>query len=205
MPAEYEHTAFNAEGELTDEAGKIQTALMRSVWRAKVPVNLSFYKSCNKELTGGEFTFQLLDGDGKVVAEATNDAEDRIDFAFELDHTNLRTKLHYTVREVAGDDPAYTYDSGEKHVELYVSWNEENPYELKVDITYLDEDLTFTNIWTEPEPEPEPTPDPEPAPKPAPKPAAATPATGDPTPAFGLVAAMGGLLAAAGAVLRRRR
>lgn len=93
-------------------------------------------------LAGGDFTFQLLDSDGKELQAVQNDKDGKvafaaIDYATPGDHD-------YTIKEVAGNDPTVVYDT--KDVKVHVKVSDEKG-ELKATATYDGEaDVpTFTN------------------------------------------------------------
>ena len=94
------------------------------------------------ELAGGDFTFQLLDNDGKELQAVQNDKDGKvafaaIDYATPGDHD-------YAIKEVAGNDPTVVYDA--KDVKVHVKVSDEKG-ELKATATYDGEaDVpTFTN------------------------------------------------------------
>ena len=94
------------------------------------------------ELAGGDFTFQLLDKDGKELQAVQNDKDGKvafaaIDYATPGDHD-------YAIKEVAGNDPTVVYDA--KDVKVHVKVTDEKG-ELKATATYDGEaDVpTFTN------------------------------------------------------------
>lgn len=94
------------------------------------------------ELAGGDFTFQLLDNDGKELQAVQNDKDGKvafaaIDYATPGDHD-------YAIKEVAGNDPTVVYDA--KDVKVHVKVTDEKG-ELKAVATYDGEaDVpTFTN------------------------------------------------------------
>ena len=64
----------------------------------------------NGRLKGGEFTFQLKDRNGKVIAEVMNAADGTVTFpdrTFSKEVSNWT----YTIREMPGTDPHITYDN----------------------------------------------------------------------------------------------
>ena len=94
------------------------------------------------ELAGNDFTFQLLDNDGKELQAVQNDKDGKvafaaIDYATPGDHD-------YTIKEVAGNDPTVVYDA--KDVKVHVKVTDEKG-ELKAVATYDGEKAvpTFTN------------------------------------------------------------
>lgn len=94
------------------------------------------------ELAGNDFTFQLLDNDGKELQAVQNDKDGKvafaaIDYATPGDHD-------YAIKEVAGNDPTIVYDA--KDVKVHVKVTDEKG-ELKAVATYDGEKAvpTFTN------------------------------------------------------------
>lgn len=94
------------------------------------------------ELAGNDFTFQLLDNDGKELQAAQNDKDGKvafaaIDYATPGDHD-------YAIKEVAGNDSTIVYDA--KDVKVHVKVTDEKG-ELKAVATYDGEKAvpTFTN------------------------------------------------------------
>ena len=64
-----------------------------------------------RELKAGEFEFELVDADGKVVATAENGADGKVSFPeVKLDAAG---EYRYTVREARGDKPGVAYDGNE--------------------------------------------------------------------------------------------
>lgn len=94
------------------------------------------------ELAGNDFTFQLLDNDGKELQAVQNDKDGKvafaaIDYATPGDHD-------YAIKEVAGNDSTIVYDA--KDVKVHVKVTDERG-ELKATVTYDGEKAvpTFTN------------------------------------------------------------
>lgn len=94
------------------------------------------------ELAGNDFTFQLLDNDGKELQAVQNDKDGKvafaaIDYATPGDHD-------YAIKEVAGNDSTIVYDA--KDVKVHVKVTDEKG-ELKAVATYDGEKTvpTFTN------------------------------------------------------------
>lgn len=94
------------------------------------------------ELAGNDFTFQLLDNDGKELQAVQNDKDGKvafaaIDYATPGDHD-------YAIKEVAGNDSTIVYDA--KDVKVHVRVTDEKG-ELKAVATYDGEKAvpTFTN------------------------------------------------------------
>lgn len=94
------------------------------------------------ELTGGDFTFQLLDKDGNVIQTVQNDKDGKV--AFQAISYDTPGDHDYTIKEVAGNDPTVVYDT--KDVKVHIKVSDEKG-ELKATATYDGEaDVpTFTN------------------------------------------------------------
>lgn len=94
------------------------------------------------ELAGSDFTFQLLDNDGKELQTAQNDKDGKVAFAA-IDYATPG-EHDYAIREVAGNDSTVVYDA--KDVRVHVKVTDEKG-ELKATVTYDGEKAvpTFTN------------------------------------------------------------
>ncbi len=118
-------------------------------------------KLTGRDLTKGEFSFELLDADGNAVATGTNDADGKV----ELDSIEYTKpgEYHYTLREVNGGKTIdnVTYDSATYSVVAKVVDNGEGKLGVDFQIGDLD-GLTFSNTYVEPEPDPAPTPEVDP-------------------------------------------
>lgn len=130
----------NADGTLADANKLVFTNTYR-------PKETSVTLKAKKRFTGGElagndFTFQLLDNDGKELQAVQNDKDGKvafaaIDYATPGDHD-------YAIKEVAGNDSTIVYDA--KDVKVHVKVTDEKG-ELKAVATYDGEKAvpTFTN------------------------------------------------------------
>ena len=101
-------------------------------------------KLTGKELKDGEFTFQLKDVNGKVIAEAKNDVSGKIKFEnlkFEDEGT-----YEYTVSEVNDKQTGITYDESVFKVTVKVSDNGEGTLSAETD----SDDIVFTNSYKAP-------------------------------------------------------
>lgn len=101
------------------------------------------------DLKDGQFTFEVLDGSGKVVEKGTNDADGLVDFA-DLDYTDADDgkTYTYTIREVNDKQEDITYDDSTYTVRLTVTDNGDGT--LDFDEVYDDGqgnnvEPTFTN------------------------------------------------------------
>ena len=93
-------------------------------------------------LAGGDFTFQLLDNDGKELQAVQNDKDSKVVFAA-IDYATPGD-YDYAIKEVRGADPTVVYDT--KDVKVHVKVTDEKG-ELKAVATYDGEKAvpTFTN------------------------------------------------------------
>lgn len=107
---------------------------------------LSFTKSLTGREGGvrdDEFTFQLKDAEGNVVAEAKNDASGTVTFSPRIVFGEAGTYV-YTVSEVNSGKKGVTYDSAVRTVTITVT--DEGKGQL--DAAYaIDGDTTFTNAY----------------------------------------------------------
>ena len=97
-----------------------------------------------RDLVEGEFTFNLLDENGKVIQRAQNAAEGSITFK-DVNFEKAGT-YKFTVVEVSGDDAQITYDKSAKNVSVEVK---QEGKEYVATVTY-DADITFKNKYTAP-------------------------------------------------------
>ena len=96
-----------------------------------------------RQLAAGEFTFELVNAAGEVVATAQNDATGKVQFpeqsfAVEKDYT-------FTIREVKGNTAGITYDDSEKNVTVSV---DDKGSGLEATVAYDGSSATFTNTYT---------------------------------------------------------
>ncbi len=101
-----------------------------------------------RAMANGEFTFQVLDSNGKVIASAKNDANGAIVFpSITFDREGDYT---LTICEVEGDAIGVTYDDTRHTVKVSVTLTKEN--QLVGAVTYPEGGATFTNTFTKAEP-----------------------------------------------------
>ncbi|MDO4436499.1 MAG: SpaA isopeptide-forming pilin-related protein [Coriobacteriaceae bacterium] len=140
-----------------------------------------------RDLVEGEFSFELVDDQDKVVQTATNAADGS--FAFTGIEFSQAGTYRYRVREVLGDDSTITYDRALFDAVATVTDNGDGTlsvaWELSKNGTAVDQ-IKYINAYTpakpDPEPEPEPEPDPAPDPDPEPEPKPDPEPTPDPDP-----------------------
>ena len=188
-------------GHLTTKVTQPEAMVFRNVYTPKAT---SITLAGNKVLNGraqkaGEFTFELCDTNGAVIATAANGENGYFAFpALSYDEVGEYT---YTVREKDTGVGRVTYDKTVYSVTVQVR---DEDGQLKADIILPASGLTFTNTYT-----PEPAQTPAPTPKPTTFPAPAATAAPTPAPAripqtadsfplallIGLLAVSGGALA----------
>jgi pilin isopeptide linkage protein/LPXTG-motif cell wall-anchored protein len=134
----------NATGKLVATVAYDPEPTFTNVYTAKpVSVALSATKTlANRDLEAGAFTFEALDADGKTVSTATNAADGSIDFD-PMTFSEPGTYV-YTIREVAGDDEAVTYDSKVVTATITVA-NDYEKGELTASVSY-DPENVFANV-----------------------------------------------------------
>ena len=102
-------------------------------YKASGKISLRAWKDLpGRKLKDGEFTFELLGEDGKtVIAERTNTADGSILFdadtieQLQFDEKDIGKKVHFFVREKAGNDATVTYDDSVFAYEITVVDNED--------------------------------------------------------------------------------
>ena len=118
-----------------------------------------------KKLTGdrvsvkaGEFEFGLYDADGNLVEAVKNDADGKFVFAtLMFDETgvpvNGSKEYTYTVKEIAGDNARYTYDTTVYTVVVTVEDNDEGGIDVSYTVNGVDgKAIEFTNTYKDPTP-----------------------------------------------------
>ena len=140
------HQAVSSEenDELVPAEGNVVT--FNNIYKAE-PASVTIEavkKLTGKDLKDGEFTFQLKDVDGKVIAEAKNDASGKIKFE-NLKFENEGT-YEYTMSEVNDKQTGITYDEREFKVTVKVSDNGEGTLSAETD----SDDIVFTNSYKAP-------------------------------------------------------
>ena len=88
------------------------------------------------------FTFELVDPDGKVVEKVTGGAGN-VNFT-ELNFSKVGT-FEYTIREVAGKTPGFTYDTADKKATVEVT--DPGDGRLTAKVTYEGGEALITNVY----------------------------------------------------------
>ena len=100
-----------------------------------------------RDLKAGEFSFELVDKDGKVVATAKNGADGKVSF----DEVKLAAagEYRYAIREAKGDKPGVAYDENEYGLTVAATDNGDGT--LGCDVSYDGgEAPTLTNKYEAP-------------------------------------------------------
>ncbi len=109
-------------------------------------------KNYNLPLTGGEFTFELYDAQGKLLQSVKNDGNSK--FVFEKLTFGAPGEYKYTVKEYKPDDasPSITYDEKVHEITVKVSDNKQGQlFVEQINGAAVEElNLTFTNVYTKP-------------------------------------------------------
>ncbi|MBR2719466.1 MAG: Cna B-type domain-containing protein, partial [Clostridia bacterium] len=144
--------ADNGDGTLKVTADKDVTALnfanTYTEYKAEGEIVFSGVKTLEgRDLAADEFSFQLIDAEGKVIETVKNDADGKIAFS-KITYTLADVGEHaYTVKEVAGTDGEITYDSTVYEITVTVEDNGDGTLNVTADkdVTALD----FVNTYTE--------------------------------------------------------
>lgn len=97
-----------------------------------------------KELTSGQFTFELLDSTGKVLDTVKNDGSG--DVYFNTIPLSQAGVFNYKIREVRGSENGITYDTHEETVRVNVT--DDGRGTLTPQVTYDADGAVFTNSYT---------------------------------------------------------
>ena len=134
----------DAAGKLTATASYSKTPTFTNTYTANGSAVFAAKKVLEgKDLTAGQFSFDLKDKAGKVLETATNAADGTISFApINYSLADVGTKI-YTIHEVEGSEKGYTYD---KHVEtVTVTIRDKGDGTLDTDVAYDADGAVFTN------------------------------------------------------------
>ena len=166
LPAGFKQVAAEgSEGEFeADETSEAAFTNVYSPEPAKSSVTDSVEVTKNltgRDLTQGEFKFELLDADGNTVATGTNDSNGKV-VLDSVEYTQIG-EYNYTLHEVNGGQTIdnVTYDNTNYQVQVRVSDNGKGKLVAETQIPETLSELSFTNTYTEPIPDPEPSPDDE--------------------------------------------
>lgn len=166
----FDDTVHHAVVKVVDKAGKLDAAVaydgdkadaptFTNTYTAKGSVELTATKvvavapgfTHDTKLKGGEYTFELKDADGKVLATTTNKADGKISFTrhFELaDLGGAASKdFTYTIVEQPGAEPGMVYDSHPLTYTVTVTDGGNGALNAKAIVTSASGSDTFTNTY----------------------------------------------------------
>ena len=166
----YDATVHHAVVTIVDNAGKLDAAVtyddgktdaptFTNTYTAKGSVELTATKvvavapgfTHDTKLKGGEYTFELKDADGKVLATTTNKADGTVKFTrgFELaDLGGAASKdFTYTIVEQKGAEAGMVYDSHPLTYKVTVADDGAGTLTATPQVTSGDNSKTFTNTY----------------------------------------------------------
>ena len=166
----FDDTVHHAVVKVVDKAGKLDAAVaydgdkadaptFTNTYTAKGSVELTATKivavapgfTHDTKLKGGEYTFELKDADGNVIATANNDADGKISFTrgFKLaDLGGAASKdFTYTIVEQPGAEPGMVYDNHPLTYKVTVADDGTGTLTATPRVTSGDNSQTFTNTY----------------------------------------------------------
>ena len=166
----FDDTVHHAVVKVVDKAGKLDAAVaydgdkadaptFTNTYTAKGSVELTATKvvavapgfTHDTKLKGGEYTFELKDADGKVLATTTNKADGKISFTrhFELaDLGGAASKdFTYTIVEQPGAEAGMVYDNHPLTYKVTVTDGGNGALNAKAIVTSTSGSETFTNTY----------------------------------------------------------
>ncbi|WP_368139190.1 Spy0128 family protein [Collinsella aerofaciens] len=166
----FDDAVHHAAVKVMDKAGKLDAAVaydgdkadaptFTNTYTAKGSVELTATKvvavapgfTHDTKLKGGEYTFELKDADGKVLATTTNKADGKISFTrhFELaDLGGAASKdFTYTIVEQPGAEPGMVYDNHALTYTVTVTDGGNGALNAKAIVTSASGSDTFTNTY----------------------------------------------------------
>ena len=166
----FDDTVHHAVVKVVDKAGKLDAAVaydgdkadaptFKNTYTAKGSVELTATKvvavapgfTHDTKLKGGEYTFELKDADGKVLATTTNKADGKISFTrhFELaDLGGAASKdFTYTIAEKPGAEAGMVYDNHALTYKVTVTDDGAGTLTATPQVTSGDNSQTFTNTY----------------------------------------------------------
>lgn len=151
--------AGKLEASVTYDDGKTDAPTFKNTYTAKGSAELTATKvvavapgfTHDTKLKGGEYTFELKDADGKVLATTTNKADGKISFTrhFELaDLDGAASKdFTYTIVEQPGAEPGMVYDTHALTYTVKVTDGGNGALNAKAIVTSTSGPETFTNTY----------------------------------------------------------
>lgn len=166
----YDATVHHAVVKVVDKAGKLDAAVaydgdkadaptFTNTYTAKGSVELTATKAVavapgfthDTKLKGGEYTFELKDADGKVLATTTNKADGTVKFTREFQLSDLdgaaSKDFAYTIVEQPGAEPGMVYDSHPLTYTVTVTDGGNGALNAKAIVTSASGSDTFTNTY----------------------------------------------------------
>lgn len=166
----FDDTVHHAVVKVVDKAGKLDAAVaydgdkadaptFTNTYTAKGSVELTATKvvavapgfTHDTKLKGGEYTFELKDADGKVLATTTNKADGKISFTHHFELSDLdgaaSKDFTYTIVEQPGAEPGMVYDSHPLTYTVTVTDGGNGALNAKAIVTSASGSDTFTNTY----------------------------------------------------------
>lgn len=151
--------AGQLEASVTYDDGKTDAPTFTNTYTAKGSVELTATKvvavapgfTHDTKLKGGEYTFELKDADGKVLATTTNKADGKISFTREFQLSDLggaaSKDFTYTIVEQPGAEPGMVYDTHALTYTVKVTDGGNGALNAKAIVTSTSGPETFTNTY----------------------------------------------------------
>lgn len=166
----FDDTVHHAVVKVVDKAGKLDAAVaydgdkadaptFTNTYTAKGSVELTATKvvavapgfTHDTKLKGGEYTFELKDADGKVLATTTNKADGKISFTRHFELSDLggaaSKDFTYTIVEQPGAEPGMVYDNHPLTYTVKVTDGGNGALNAKAIVTSTSGPETFTNTY----------------------------------------------------------
>ena len=140
VKAEGTEGALTADDDTVPDARAVFTNVYNGRGEAQIRMRKVFEKN---ELQAGQFSFRLLDGNGKEIETVTNDAEGNIVFSpIQFGIEDIGQRYAYSVVEVPGNDKNILYDEHTENVVIEVTDGGDG--NLNANVQYKGS-ATFTN------------------------------------------------------------
>lgn len=151
--------AGQLEASVTYDDGKTDAPTFTNTYTAKGSVELTATKvvavapgfTHDTKLKGGEYTFELKDADGKVLATTTNKADGKVSFTREFQLSDLdgaaSKDFTYTIVEQPGAEPGMVYDTHALTYTVKVTDGGNGALNAKAIVTSTSGPETFTNTY----------------------------------------------------------
>lgn len=166
----FDDAVHHAAVKVMDKAGKLDAAVaydgdkadaptFTNTYTAKGSVELTATKvvavapgfTHDTKLKGGEYTFELKDADGNVIATAKNDANGKVCFTREFQLSDLdgaaSKDFTYTIAEKPGAEPGMVYDNHALTYTVTVTDGGNGALNAKAIVTSASGSDTFTNTY----------------------------------------------------------